>query len=449
MRGEERELTEEAEVLEDLETSELACVDLYGLVSQVQLRGKRLAFLFISLIGTTDALQRVVFDRRRFDESSALGFPTTGSCEQCVHILAESALQSSDLFAKRWEIFLPAATLPPAISMATSTRSECSWVCCPLCPRSMRRFRLGRGLQEHLDAVHGADRPGNHDRADWHLKMEGSAKARGIFAQRSAAGLGGQRRGAFVGHEADALPALPALPALSGDVLDGFDGLAAAGRGDATALQRFLDAGWNLYAPGSLDRHGASALDWASGNGHIHCVELLLEASACPLKATRLDGRACGHWAARFGRTEVLKLLLSCQVHPDVRTTTGITPLMLASYAGHTDACQILLDRRANLHHRNAFDCDAGHFAAMGGDVEMCRWLIHHGISFSRPQCSGHTGVHKAAECGSLDVLYFLLDQNAVTEEEIKKVRANGLPSKTAEREGHLECQRLLEKAGL
>ncbi|CAL1141300.1 unnamed protein product [Cladocopium goreaui] len=118
MRGEERELTEEAEVLEDLETSELACVDLYGLVSQVQLRGKRLAFLFISLIGT-DALQRVVFDRRRFDESSALGFPTEGSCEQCVHILAESALESSDLFAKRWEIFLPAATLPP-ISMATS-----------------------------------------------------------------------------------------------------------------------------------------------------------------------------------------------------------------------------------------------------------------------------------------------------------------------------------------
>ena len=52
-----------------------------------------------------------------------------------------------------------------------------------------------------------------------------------------------------MGHEADALPALPALPglpALSGDVLDGFDGfdgLAAAGRGDATALQRFLDAG--------------------------------------------------------------------------------------------------------------------------------------------------------------------------------------------------------------
>ena len=51
------------------------------------------------------------------------------------------------------------------------------------------------------------------------------------------------RRGAFVGHEADALPA-------AGDVLDGFDGLAAAGRGDATALQRFLDAGagscWKL-----------------------------------------------------------------------------------------------------------------------------------------------------------------------------------------------------------
>jgi hypothetical protein len=50
---------------------------------QVHLRGKRLAFLFISLIGTTDALQRVVFDRRRFDESSALGFPTKGPLCPC------------------------------------------------------------------------------------------------------------------------------------------------------------------------------------------------------------------------------------------------------------------------------------------------------------------------------------------------------------------------------
>ena len=39
--------------------------------------------------------------------------------------------------------------------------------------------------------------------------------------------------------------------------------------------------------------------------------------------------------------------LCEFQVNPDVRTTTGITPLMLASYAGHTDACQILLDSRA------------------------------------------------------------------------------------------------------
>ena len=33
-------------------------------------------------------------------------------------------------------------------------------------------------------------------------------------------------------------------------------------------------------------------------------------------QATRRDGRGCVHWAARFGRTEVLKLLLSCQACP-------------------------------------------------------------------------------------------------------------------------------------
>ena len=43
---------------------------------KVQLRGKRLAFVFIS--SAASPLQRVVFDRRRFDASSPLGFPAKG-----------------------------------------------------------------------------------------------------------------------------------------------------------------------------------------------------------------------------------------------------------------------------------------------------------------------------------------------------------------------------------
>ena len=30
--------------------------------------------------------------------------------------------------------------------------------------------------------------------------------------------------------------------------------------------------GWKVLAPGSLDNHGASALDWAAGGGHLSCV---------------------------------------------------------------------------------------------------------------------------------------------------------------------------------
>lgn len=112
----------------------------------------------------------------------------TGSCEQCVHILAESALESSDLFAKRrsgiskrmrariglhypyglrqasypncafgifwswhlavlrqgWEIFLPAATLPP-ISMATSKPGNA------LAPWTFQHFSRSWKTYEHFD----------------------------------------------------------------------------------------------------------------------------------------------------------------------------------------------------------------------------------------------------------------------------------------------------------
>ncbi|CAJ1420073.1 unnamed protein product [Effrenium voratum] len=82
--------------------------------------------------------------------------------------------------------------------------------------------------------------------------------------------------------------------------------------------------------------------------------------------------------------------------------------LMLASYGGHVTSCAALLVLRADLHARNAWDCDVGHFAALGGSVDMCRWLLAQGLSLERPQSSGHTALHKAQEAGQQEVVRFL-----------------------------------------
>eukprot|EP00976_Prorocentrum_cordatum_P081307 1184347-Prorocentrum_minimum.AAC.2 len=89
-------------------------------------------------------------------------------------------------------------------------------------------------------------------------------------------------------------------------------------------------------------------------------------------EACRRDGRGAAHWAARHGRAEVLVyLLVYLGMDPDARTANGTTALMLAAYGGHTSAMDALLAHGAALHARNAWDCDAGHFAAMGGAVRF------------------------------------------------------------------------------
>lgn len=344
-----------------------------------------------------------------------------------------------------------------AIPAAAAEADRCGWVCCPLCPvTSMRRFRLGRGLREHADAVHGSVRDAacadDEAAVVWHRMLAEQASSQGLFAQRSAAGLGRadgrQRRRASnaAGDEPIAAATVPRRWTV---------GLTAARDGDLPQLAALLASGWRPYEADELDHNGASALDWAAGAGHAECVELLLTHSAGGVLASRRDGRGPAHQAARFGHPAVLEHLLENGVSVESRTTTGVTMLMLASYGGHVAACELLLRHGAQLQARNSFDCDCGHFAAMGGSADACRWLLGHGLAFNRPQCSGHTALHKAAENGQVDVVRLLLDgwQPAVlpaaaclpenTRKEVK------LPSVLAERAGHAACVDVLRAAGL
>ena len=167
-------------------------------------------------------------------------------------------------------------------------------------------------------------------------------------------------------------------------------------------------------------------------------------------------------------------------------TTNGTSMLMLACFGGHVDAAEALLEHGADLHSRNAWDCDAGHFAAMGGDVATCQWLAHRGLRLDRRQRSGHAAIHKAADLGQLDVCQYLLRHSTapqlanlkllaeeaedaskpaagaetegkegllsrlgLTEQQLAKRRQAYLPSALAENKGFADCAALLRKAGM
>ena len=84
--------------------------------------------------------------------------------------------------------------------------------------------------------------------------------------------------------------------------------------------------------------------------------------------------------------------------------------LMLACFGGHVATGKALLAMGASIGARNAWDCDAGHFAGMGGCPVTCAWLADEcGVLLDRRQRSGHTALHKAADCGREEAVGFLL----------------------------------------
>ena len=127
-------------------------------------------------------------------------------------------------------------------------------------------------------------------------------------------------------------------------------GLVAARDGDEVALGELLQGGgFRPFGKESLDRNGASALDWAAGGGHLGCVKLLLPYTQ-GVALCRQDGRGPAHWACRHGHLHVLDALHEHGLaHVESRTADGTSMLMLACYGGHLAVARRLLELGASL----------------------------------------------------------------------------------------------------
>lgn len=99
----------------------------------------------------------------------------------------------------------------------------------------------------------------------------------------------------------------------------------------------------------ALDKHGNTAMYHAVANGHLAVVIALKNAKSNLSKKLFSDGTHYLHVAAKFGRTEVMRFLLT--ENPgcvDVEDEMGQTPLILAVRYGHKAAAEFLLKNKAN-----------------------------------------------------------------------------------------------------
>eukprot|EP01101_Sappina_pedata_P006415 TRINITY_DN3173_c0_g1_i1.p1 TRINITY_DN3173_c0_g1~~TRINITY_DN3173_c0_g1_i1.p1 ORF type:complete len:578 (+),score=132.52 TRINITY_DN3173_c0_g1_i1:113-1846(+) len=115
----------------------------------------------------------------------------------------------------------------------------------------------------------------------------------------------------------------------------------AASQGNCVCVSDLLKRGVSATA---TDEFGLNALQIASMNGELGCVDVLLNHKESPIDVNAGDenGLTALHFAAQQGQIEVAQLLLDHGADVTVTTHSGNTPLQLAIEEGHQQLARYL-----------------------------------------------------------------------------------------------------------
>lgn len=311
------------------------------------------------------------------------------------------------------------------------------------CAQCGRFLKGEKGLRDHyLTAHQGADPVATYEAAQL-----------SVIASRQAVSLqcaSAEERAAWAAAAEERRRKLRARDELA-------PGLAAARDGDVAALRNLVASGEPPFDPHTAaDQHGAGALLWAAGGGHLDACRYLV--NECALDARARGGpsaktrRSALHWAARNGHLPVVQWLVGDEVGLDVDegTADGTTAFHWAVWQGHVALARWLVDEAGcDCRSVNSFGCNAVQWCAQTGDLAMLQFVRGVGLDLGLLNNNGHSALHKAAVKGQAEACAWLLDE-ARGGLGAAHLRADGdgnTPAAMARMEGHEELAKMLELA--
>ncbi|XP_051130563.1 putative E3 ubiquitin-protein ligase XBAT31 [Andrographis paniculata] len=194
----------------------------------------------------------------------------------------------------------------------------------------------------------------------------------------------------------------------------------AAANGQIGVLSMLLDRCGN---PDVLNRRKQTPLMLAAMHGKLACVEKLIQSGANILLFDTLCGRTCLHYAAYYGHSDCLQMILSAaNSNPvaqswgfsrfvNIRDGSGATPLHLAARQRFSGCVRILLSNGALVCASTGGYRYPGstplHLAARGGSLDCVRELLAWGADRLQRDSSGKIPYlvavkHKHEACAAL-----------------------------------------------
>ena len=235
-------------------------------------------------------------------------------------------------------------------------------------------------------------------------------------------------------------------------------------------LQLLITAGADIN---KADMDGKTPLYRAASKGHTECVKLLLAApgidisnwnalsiavlkndcntikqllqSGADVNKADMKGETPLYWAALYGHTECVKLLLAAPgIDVNMADKWGYTPLYGAAFFSHTEIVKLLLAAPGIDVNMAERDGDTPLiWAASNGRTEIVKLLLAApGIEVNKADKLGDTPLFRAADNGHTECVKQLLAAPGI---EVNKADENGITTLSwAAYEGHTECVKLL-----